>query len=346
MGTPDFAARILQILYEGSRGGLTSPADIAADSYRIVAVFSRPDAVSKRGSKTTPAPVSQFAQQQDLLLYRPTTLRDGAVQAQLRDLQPDLIIVAAYGLILPKEVLEIPTLGCVNVHASLLPRWRGAAPIERAILAGDVRTGVSIMLMEEGLDTGPTCAMEATNVGEKTALQLRVELADIGGQLLLDVMPLLFSDVGVQWMVQDAEKVTYADKIEKSELLLSPKLRTIEFLRRVRASSESAPARLHVVGHVADHSSAVLEARALDFDSSALDGAEQANDVPEQLAECASMPAGQIKVVKHQGKRHALLSCTDGNVELLTVRPDNKRAMPAVDWLNGVAGAKQGLQWG
>ncbi|MCL2402788.1 MAG: methionyl-tRNA formyltransferase [Coriobacteriia bacterium] len=310
MGTPDFAARILHILLNSHEV-----------YHEVVGVYSRPDAISKRGKKVLPSAVSQLAIESELPLFRPSSLRDEEVQGQLRDLRPDLIIVAAYGMILPPEVLDIPKHGCVNVHASLLPRWRGAAPIERAILEGDLQTGVSIMQMEEGLDTGPYCAIAATDVAEKTSEELRVELAELGGQLLVEVIPQLLDD-SAQWTVQNEDEVTYAGKIEKAELTLSPELTVTDFVRRVRASSESAPARLEIVGKGAT----ALTCR-------------EYFDAPD----CCT--AGKAKLVKHQGKRQVLLGCADGCIELLEVKPDSKKAMLAVDWFNGFPKTSEGLTW-
>jgi len=329
MGTPDFAARIMQLLYQASRA--------VADTqpFELVAVFSRPDAVSQRGSASIASSVSKLSCDYDLPLFRPTSLRDLSVQAQLEKLRPDLIVVAAYGMLLPPEVLALPSCGCVNVHASLLPRWRGAAPIERAILAGDSRTGISIMQMQEGLDTGPTCALEGVDIGQKTAQELQQELAEVGGRLLIDLLPALFAGT-VTWTAQDEAEASYAHKIKKAELDLRPELSAEMLLRQVRASSQTAAARLRIAGHAAR----VLEVKVPTmgtFTSSAEDG-RTASD------ELLLLP-GQVILRKMQGKRQVFLGCADGAVELLTVKPDNKHAMPAADWLNGIAGAKQGLQW-
>jgi methionyl-tRNA formyltransferase len=149
-GTPDFAAAHLAAL-------LTS-------RHQVVAVYSQPDRPAGRGKKLAASPVKLLAEQHQLPVYQPQTLKDAATQAELAALKPDLMIVVAYGLLLPQAVLDIPRLGCINVHASLLPRWRGAAPIQRAIEAGDTDTGVCIMQMEAGLDTGPVLARSACSI--------------------------------------------------------------------------------------------------------------------------------------------------------------------------------------
>ncbi len=165
MGTPDFALPSLRTLF---------------DDHDVVAVYTRPDAVSGRGTITRPSPVKRAATELGLTVEQPASLRDPATQRALAAYAPDVCVVAAYGLILPPDVLAIPHQGCVNVHASLLPRWRGAAPVQRAILAGDAVTGVSIMRMEEGLDSGPYCVVETVEVGEKNADEVTRELATRG----------------------------------------------------------------------------------------------------------------------------------------------------------------------
>jgi methionyl-tRNA formyltransferase len=247
------------------------------------------------------------------------SLRDSAVQEELARLKPDLIVVAAYGLILPPEVLAIPAFACVNVHASLLPRWRGAAPVQRTILAGDTHTGVSIMRMEEGLDTGAYCAQTTVAVGSKNVSVLEDELAEAGGRLLLDVL-LPIVDGGVQWTEQDRRAVTYADKVKKTELRLDPVASAEVNTRRIRASSASAPARLAVQ----DKAATALEAHVL----------SRKRAVDDYGALIAA--PGQVDYVKRDGKRHLVFSCADDSYfELITVKPDGRQVMCAIDWANG-----------
>ncbi|MCL2525575.1 MAG: methionyl-tRNA formyltransferase [Coriobacteriia bacterium] len=331
MGTPDFAADVLRIMLD------------TLSFSEVVAVYSRPDAVSKRGSKPVPSEVSKLAIDRGINLHRPTSLRDEEVQKELAELKPDLIVVAAYGMILPQEVLDIPAAGCINVHASLLPRWRGAAPIERAILEGDSHTGVSIMYMEAGLDTGPYCGVAMTEVASKTAPQLRRELAVLGGQLLVDLIPSILGR-SAAWTVQDESQVSYADKIEKAELRLSSDLTVETFLRRVRASSVHAPARLEIEGKGAT----ILEAIKYSEEASPLH-LERAQRVEESQEGSESrgvdaLRKGQVSLVKSSGTRRVYLGCADGSVELIEVKPDGKKVMPAADWLNGFP-AKDGLTW-
>ena len=187
MGTPKFAAAILEDL---------------AQQHEVVAVYTRPDAVRGRGKRLEPSAVKAAAERLGLSVRTPRTLRDEAVQRELAALAPDVVCVAAYGAILPKAVLDLPRHGCLNVHASLLPRWRGAAPIERAILAGDEETGVCVMRMEEGLDTGAYCVCRTTSVAGKSAADLTEELADLGSHALLTALVRVERGVDA-WTEQD-----------------------------------------------------------------------------------------------------------------------------------------------
>ncbi|WP_461520290.1 methionyl-tRNA formyltransferase [Porticoccus sp.] len=206
-GTPEFAARHLQAL-------LDTP------SLQVVAVYTQPDRPAGRGKKLTASPVKRLAEQHQLPVYQPLSLKADEEHTRLADLQADIMIVVAYGLLLPKEVLAIPTLGCINVHASLLPRWRGAAPIQRAIEAGDAETGVTIMQMDVGLDTGDMllkahCAIES----DDTAATLHDKLAKIGPPALLMCLEELACGTAVGEK-QDDQLSNYAPKISKEEALL------------------------------------------------------------------------------------------------------------------------------
>ena len=200
MGTPDFAVPSLDLL--------------VTSGHEVVAAYSQPPRRAGRGKALTPSPVQMRAEALGIDVMTPVTLRDPDAQARFSGLQADMAIVAAYGLILPQAVLDAPRLGCVNVHASLLPRWRGAAPIQRAILAGDATTGVTIMQMEAGLDTGPMLATIQTPVEDKTAGILTTELAELGAELLVQV---LSEPEAYVPQPQPEDGVTYAAKIEKAE---------------------------------------------------------------------------------------------------------------------------------
>ena len=187
MGTPDFAASVLSEL---------------ASQHEVVAVYTRPDAVRGRGKQLVPSPVKVEACERGIPVFTPKTLRDADEQQALAALEPDVICVAAYGMLLPAEVLSIPEHGCLNVHASLLPRWRGAAPIERAILSGDEEVGVCIMRMEEGLDTGDYCVCRSLEVGDKDVALLTDLLADLGAHALLTALTQLEAGC-IRWTRQD-----------------------------------------------------------------------------------------------------------------------------------------------
>ena len=201
-GTPDFAVPCLRA---------------AAQRHEVVAVYTQPDRPAGRGRGLTPSPVKLEAIARGLPVLQPESLRKPESQQALRDLSPDLLVVVAYGLILPQAVLDIPAFGCWNVHASLLPRWRGAAPIQRAIMAGDAESGVAVMKMEAGLDTGPVGLLERVAIGpDMTAGELHDRLMIVGGDIMGRALAALERG-GLHFTPQPDEGVTYAAKIEKSE---------------------------------------------------------------------------------------------------------------------------------
>lgn len=291
MGTPDFAVPTLQAL---------------SRTHEVIAVYSRPDAASGRGRQNRPSPVKQAALDLGLRVLQPSTLRNDAAVEEFSSLCPDLCVVAAFGMILPRTILEAPRLGCVNVHASILPQWRGAAPIQRAILCGDEESGVSIMRMEEGLDTGPVCAITRIAIGDMDTPALTAELAALGSRTLIEVLPAI-EDGSVEWSPQDDSLATYAAKITKQEVLLEPGLTAAEAFRRVRASSPSAPARLSMLGSGVT----VLEA--------ALD--------------CSEAPATGMFV---RDKSAVRLGFLDGGLRILRVKPEGKQAMDGKAWACGL----------
>lgn len=221
-GTPDFAAESLSALLQGQ--------------HDVVAVYTQPDRPAGRGRELKASPVKQLALAHDLPVRQPLSLKDADVQAELAAWDADLMVVAAYGLILPQRVLDTPRLGCINVHASLLPRWRGAAPIQRAILAGDRETGITIMQMDAGLDTGnmlykATCPISASDTGAS----LHDRLALLGGDALLAVADALRDGETLAAEVQDAALATYAEKLSKEEALINWQLPAHDIARRTRA---------------------------------------------------------------------------------------------------------------
>ncbi len=203
MGTPDFA--------------VPSLAEIVAVGHEVCAVYTRAPKAAGRGLSEKPSPVHRFAQKAGLSVFHPPTLKNEEEQARLRTLSPDVIVVVAYGLLLPQAVLDIPQLGCLNLHASLLPRWRGAAPIQRAIMAGDAESGVMVMRMEAGLDTGPVAMAEKIPIAsDMTALELHDKLSVLGADLLHRALAAL--ERGALHFSPQAETgVTYAHKIGKEE---------------------------------------------------------------------------------------------------------------------------------
>ena len=283
MGTSSFAVPSLRSL---------------ADRHDVVAVFTQPDRPQGRGRRMTPSPVKEAAIDLGIPVHQPTSLRDSDVIETLESYFPDVICVAAYGVILPAEVLEIPEYGCLNVHASLLPRHRGAAPIHRAVLAGDEFVGVVTMQMEEGLDTGPYTSQRSIPVDDRTVDELTAILGDLGGEALIGTLDSI-RDGDVQWTVQDDAEATYAEKISASDVALQPDLTVLHALRRVRASTSSAKA----IVCLGDRSVQVLSASASDTDL-----------LPGQI----STDSGGLD-----------LGFADGSVRLLEVKPAGKAAMPA-----------------
>ncbi len=217
-GTPEFAAVALRALL--------------AAGHAVPLVLTQPDRPAGRGMALQPSAVKRVASEAGIAVFQPATLKDAGAQARLCEVAADVMVVAAYGLILPQAVLDLPRFGCLNIHASLLPRWRGAAPIQRAILAGDEETGVCIMQMEAGLDTGPVLLAGRTPIrDDDTAASLHDRLAVLGGELIVDALGRL----PLPAVAQPATGVTYAAKLEKSEAPLDWTQSAEQLARRVRA---------------------------------------------------------------------------------------------------------------
>lgn len=220
-GTPAFAVAALQAL-------LDSP-------HEVVAVYTQPDRPAGRGLKLTPSPIKILALDNQLPVYQPASLKSGEEQARLAHFRADVMVVAAYGLLLPEAVLRIPRLGCVNIHPSLLPRWRGAAPIQRTVYAGDKETGVTIMQMDVGLDTGPMLLQRKIDMTtDETSQTLHDKLSQAGAVALIETLNLL-AENKIQAVPQENEYTTYANKITKEEALIDWSKSAIELDREVRA---------------------------------------------------------------------------------------------------------------
>lgn len=231
-GTPEFALASLSALVES---GIVP-----------VAVLTQPDRPAGRGKHLTASPVKQYAISHTIPVLQPVTLRDEEIVAELASLEPDVMIVAAYGLILPQNVLDVPRHGCLNVHASILPRWRGAAPIQAAILAGDENTGVSLMAMTAGLDCGPVYTVDEIPIGaEETAGELHDRLAELGGNALVKNLPDILAG-RLEPATQDEALATYAGKIQKEHAELDWSLDADELQRRVRAYNPVPGTFFHV----------------------------------------------------------------------------------------------------
>ena len=227
-GTPKFSASHLEAVIKSS--------------HKIIAVYTQPDRPSGRGKKVVSSPIKSLANRENLPLCQPVSLRGQEERNKIFELKPDVIVVVAYGLILPKEILEIPQYGCVNVHASLLPKWRGAAPIERAILAGDSTSGVTIMAMDEGLDTGNMLLKAEVEIGGRhTREDLEQNLAMLGRQALIKVLDNLESYLSSSQEQDDSES-SYASKLSKEEALIDWDQEASQIDRQIRAGIGRLPA--------------------------------------------------------------------------------------------------------
>ncbi|QCO66837.1 methionyl-tRNA formyltransferase [Luteimonas yindakuii] len=292
-GTPDFAVPALRA---------------AAGKAEVVAVYTQPDRPSGRGRVLTPSPVKRAAQDMGFPVRQPETLRDADVQDALRALKPDLMVVVAYGLLLPQAVLDIPVDGCWNVHASLLPRWRGAAPIQRAIEAGDTGTGVCLMQMEKGLDTGPVLLEQRTPIGEQeTGGELHDRLAALGAQVLIDGLGLLRVGIRPVARPQPVDGVTYARKLDKAEARLDWREPAQVLANSVRAFNPWPMAEADVAGErLRLHAAVALP-----------------------LAHHAA--PGTLLAAGRQGID---IACGEGALRIRTLQRPGGKAITAADWLN------------
>lgn len=293
-GTPEFAVPTLQAL-------INSP-------HQVISVYTQPDRPAGRGRKLTPSPVKEIAENNNLTLYQPEHFKEQRDIEALYAQQPDIMIVVAYGLILPPAVLEIPTFGCLNVHASLLPRWRGAAPIQRAILAGDRQTGVTIMQMDAGLDTGATLKTATVEISaDETGQSLHDRLGKIGTQALLEVVDAIATGHSPQAVDQDDALAIYAHKVNKAEAEIDWSQNAKQLDRLVRAFNPSPVAYTHHAGQ----SLRIWQAR------------PEMSAIAAQPGTVVSLDDGEIRV-----------ATGGGSLVLLQVQPAGKRRMRAADFIN------------
>ena len=286
-GTPDFALASLRAMCDAN--------------LRPMKVLTQPDRPAGRGKKLKASPVKTFAESMDLPVWQPATLKDPDVVETLAKLEPDLLVVAAYGLILPQAVLDVPVRGCLNVHASLLPRWRGAAPIQQSILAGDTETGVCLMRMEAGLDTGPVYASAATPIAEEeTAGELHDRLAQMGGELLVEHLDAVLAGT-LEPVVQDEAQATYAGKIRKEDAAIDWRQPATTIARQVRAFNP-------VPGASFGHAGETLKC----FRATAIDAAE-----------------GHAGVVRDAGKDGIDVTCGEGTLRMLELQRPGRRRVSA-----------------
>jgi methionyl-tRNA formyltransferase len=300
-GTPEFAVPALRALIASGNPPCT--------------VYTQPDRPAGRGRKIAASPVKQLADEYSIPVLQPESLKGPEELERLRDLAPDLMVVVAYGMILPTPILAVPRLGCVNIHASLLPRWRGAAPIQRAILAGDTETGVTLMRIEPRLDAGPMLGKRSCPIGgDDTAATLHDRLAGLGAELLIEWLPELAAGRR-PGEVQDERLVTYAEKIDKSEARIDWQQAAIPICRRVRAFNPWPVAETTLEGTVLR----IWSAQALDTPPDAPPGTIVAN--PRSLD----------------------VACGQGTLRILEIQAPGKRRMRAADFLNAHAMAGKRL---
>ncbi|MGN7832551.1 methionyl-tRNA formyltransferase [Pseudoxanthomonas sp. 22568] len=298
----------MRIVFAGTPAFAVPSLRTAHARNEVVAVYTQPDRPAGRGRGLTPSPVKLEAIQRGIPVLQPESLRKKSSQEALRELAPDLMIVVAYGLILPQAVLDIPRYGCWNVHASMLPRWRGAAPIQRAIEAGDAETGVCLMQMEAGLDTGPVLLSQRTPIGEQeTGGQLHDRLSELGARVLADGLGLLRAGMRPVAQAQPEAGATYAHKLEKHEARLDWSQPADALARKVRAFEPWPVAEASVAGERLRIHGAV-----------ALDLAHRAEP-------------GTLLTAGRQGLD---IACGQGALRLRVVQREGGKAITAADYLN------------
>jgi methionyl-tRNA formyltransferase len=293
-GTPAFAATALAAILDAG--------------FLVVAVLTRPDRPRGRGLKLLPSAVKSLALERGLTLLQPATLNDQAARAELAGAAPDVLVVAAYGLILPQPVLETPRHGCINAHASLLPRWRGAAPIQRALLAGDAQTGISIMQMDAGLDTGAIiCAREVSIEPRDSSATLTDRLAAMGGEAIVETLNRLERDGQVEAVPQKEDGASYARKISRDDAAIDWRVPSLDIDRQVRALNPSPGALTSLAG----------------------------KPLKIWAAEPAAGDFGVPGTVVRADRDGLVIACGDGALAVLELQRAGGRRLGAADFLSG-----------
>jgi methionyl-tRNA formyltransferase len=300
-GTPLFAAHALEALLAAQ----------ASAGFQVIGAYTQPDRPAHRGNKLTPSAVKTLALAHNVPVFQPQTLRNADAQAELAALNPDLMIVAAYGLILPQAVLDIPRLGCLNIHGSILPRWRGAAPIHRAIEAGDSETGVGIMRMEAGLDTGAVLYELRTPIADAdTTGILHDRLAQLGAQAIVHVTRGLARGEIFTETPQPSEGITYAHKIKTEEAKIDWHLPAAQIARKIRAFNPNPGCSGEIAGELVK----IWEARVLDA------------------------KAGVAGALLRADKTGLVIACGEGALEIVTLQKPGKNRVAGAVYASGRGG--------
>lgn len=295
MGTPDFATACLD--------------ELVCDGFDVAAVVTQPDKKQGRGMKFAYSDVKKYALEKNIPVYQPETLKDGAIAPLLDEIKPDVIAVVAYGKLLPQYVLDYPRLGCVNVHGSLLPKYRGAAPIQRAVLNGDKETGITTMFMASGMDTGDILLTEKMEIGENmTTGELFDALAVVGGKLLVKTLKAL-DEGSVTPVAQNHDEATHADKITNEECLVDFTLDAVSVHNRIRGLSPFPGAFSYLDGKVIK----LFNSRK---------GSDTASGTPGE-------------VISASPKTGVEVCCGKGSVIITSFKPEGKGIMTAADLING-----------
>jgi methionyl-tRNA formyltransferase len=303
---------------------------LARSEHTIVGVLTQPDRPKGRGQRTAASPVKQVAESYGLLVSQPQTLKTEEGRADLASWKPDVLVVVAYGLILPQAVLEIPRLGCINIHASLLPRWRGAAPIHRSILAGDLETGVTIMLMDAGLDTGPMLLQRRVSIANAdTTAVLHDRLAVLGAEALLEALP-AYASGALKPVAQPTEGVTYAAKIEKAEAAIDWQSDARDIERRVHAFNPWPIAETRLDGEqLRIYAAHALDAGALDELRAIQANASEA----EHSLPVAASAAGPGTIVRASAEG-IVVHCGQGYLAITELQRPGRKPVSGRDFAN------------